>query len=89
MAYRVLDARRSLALTNELRRSSAWWNDIPNVWVVCTGETTDALYQRCTAHLDLSEQGGDFIWVRSLAQHQPQRGWLPRPAWDWLRTHHL
>jgi hypothetical protein len=89
VAYRVSDTARLVRLAQTLQQCRAWWNDIPNLWVVCTDETVDQLYARCTQALSLNNHGGDLLWVRQLAPHQAQNGWLPAGAWDWLQHHRV
>jgi len=88
VAFSVADPSRLLALTESLRGSDAWWNFIPNVWVICTAESIDQVFQRCQVHVTLAEAGGDYIWIHELVQ-TGQRGWLPAEAWEWLQGHHL
>jgi hypothetical protein len=57
----------------------SFWRMLYNVWLVDTPLSADALYQTLSPHL---MQADSLLIIRATDDFA---GFLPKPAWDWLR----
>lgn len=64
-----------------LKKADSWWHYLESTWLIKTSETVDAWQTRLRSTLD----DNDLFMIMDL---KPARysGWLPQPAWDWIRT---
>ena len=80
-----LNPKRALptSFLEELKKpGNGWAHDIDEVWVISTTETVAELYTRLSTHLNLQENGGDFLLVVEIADERIE-GWMPKAFWKW------
>ena len=61
-----------------------WWHYLESSWIVDTDR--DVNYVVDTIHAEMRQ--GDRLFVVQI-DNQSRNGWLPKDAWDWIRTHEL
>ena len=61
-----------------------WWHYLESSWIVNT--ENDVNYVVDTIHAVMRQ--GDRLLVVQV-DNQSRNGWLPKDAWDWIRTHEL
>jgi hypothetical protein len=57
-----------------------WWHYMSSTWLLSTTKTIQEVFDAIHPHLDKQ----DFVFVCELAANY--QGWLPKPAWDWIRS---
>jgi hypothetical protein len=67
-------------LEEELQNSPKWWHYLESTWLILTNETPDQLWSRIASHIH-DQDRVLIIEVRDNCQ-----GWLPKEAWDWIKT---
>ena len=59
-----------------------WWHYLESTWIIHTRQ--DVNYVVDAIHAVMRK--GDRLLVVQI-DNQNRNGWLPREAWDWIRTH--
>ena len=60
--------------------SLRWWHYMDNVWIVEANISADAYARKLFPYFTTNDR---LLVVRITAESQ---GWLPKEAWDWLRS---
>lgn len=68
-------------LTEELKRSPAWWHYLQSTWLISTSESAAQLWDRMATHVDSNDS---VLIIRVTAEWA---GWLTEEAWQWIRDH--
>ncbi len=66
-----------------LKAQGVWWHCLPSTWLLVSSKTPKQVVEDLRTHL----LRGDHLFVGTL-QHG-YNGWLPKDAWEWIRTHGL
>ncbi|MEY4835631.1 MAG: hypothetical protein RI980_1746 [Bacteroidota bacterium] len=69
------------ALYNVIKTAPKWWHYLESTWIIQTPESVDTWNSRLTKVLDQN----DHILIVDITK-RPRQGWLPKEAWDWIRT---
>jgi|APMI01.1.fsa_nt_gi hypothetical protein len=67
-------------LIDALKESSQWWHYLDSTWLIKTTETSDQVWARLSSKVDKN----DFMLIIEVRNNS--NGWLPKEAWDWIRT---
>ena len=65
-------------ISNIIKRFQKWWHYLPNVWIVRSELTPEAVRKS----MDPFINKGDRIFIVELKNNC--NGWLPPDAWKWL-----
>lgn len=65
------------------KQGKSWWHYMPSTWLIDTDHPPNAVAETLREHL----LPGDQIFVGHL--QNGFGGWLPKPAWEWIRAHGL
>ncbi len=57
-----------------------WWHYMASTWILSTTRTPQQVADNIRPLLEAQ----DFLFVCELTSNY--QGWLPKPAWDWLRA---
>ena len=63
-----------------LKQQGAWWHYKPTTWLIHTTRTPQAVSDALRAHMI----AGDHVFVGTL--QDGYNGWLPKTAWEWIRS---
>jgi hypothetical protein len=69
------------ALYNVIKTAPKWWHYLESTWIIQTPESVDTWNSRLTKVLDQN----DHLLIVDITK-RPRQGWLPKEAWDWIRT---
>lgn len=69
------------ALHNVIKTAPKWWHYLESTWIIQTYESVDIWNSRLTKVLDQN----DHLLIIDITK-SPRQGWLPKEAWDWIRT---
>lgn len=69
------------AFYDALKKEQSWWHYLPSTWLIATRKSPKELFHELQPHLG---EGDHLLVVRFSEDHW---GWLPRKAWDWIKTH--
>ncbi len=68
-------------LYNVIKTAPKWWHYLESTWIIQTPESVDTWNSRLTKVLDQN----DHLLIVDITK-RPRQGWLPKEAWDWIRT---
>lgn len=66
-------------LEEEIKKCANWWNYMTNTFIVITGETVNALWER----LEIYFPKKDNLIIIGVTNHY--QGSLPKDAWEWIQ----
>lgn len=80
VTYTLNPNRETPSLIEELKKSDGWAHHLDYTWFIATKESLDELYERLAIRFRDTDH---FIIIR-INPSSIYKGWLPKPAWDWL-----
>lgn len=88
ITYEVENKSKDYAsLFKEIKELGRWWRYLDTVWIVKTEElSADAISKRLEPHLDRKPNGPDYLLVVKIDDSNEASGWLPKAAWEWLKS---
>jgi hypothetical protein len=69
-------------LYNALKQQGSWAHYITDTWLISTDKTPQQLFDALLPHLNTKAK--DYILITTLGAHW---GWLPKDAWEWIKSH--
>ena len=72
------------ALYDRLKSASSWWHYLDSTWLIYTTESLDTWRQKVQDAI-----GTDDLFIIIDITKQQRNGWLPKKAWEWIRTHEV
>jgi hypothetical protein len=73
------------ALYDKIKSLGEWFHPLESVWFLkpyLPNSTADSITEQLRTTMD----NKDHIFVVGITT-QSMQGWLPKTAWEWLRTH--
>ena len=61
--------------------SSVWWHYLESVWIIRTEMTANQCFDKIHPNMD----NNDYIFIVDIS-HQTRQGWLPKDAWEWIKS---
>lgn len=68
------------ALHEAIKSCGVWWHYLGSTWLVDTNLDASGVYEKISPYID----GND--WVLVIAVTSDYEGWLPKKAWDWIKS---
>ncbi|MEK5167185.1 hypothetical protein NYE69_33425 [Paenibacillus sp. FSL R5-0527] len=65
----------------EVLKSFGYCKYLDSTWLIATNLTADQLWQRIQPHVDKNDR---VLIIRVTNEYS---GWLPKPAWEWIKEH--
>jgi hypothetical protein len=75
------------AFYETLKQQGGWSHYLKSTWLISTDKTVEQIFDELKPHLNIQDKGGDLILVTIFTQ--PHHGWLPKPAWAWVRKNEV
>lgn len=69
-------------LYDVLQSAPHWWHFLESTWLLCTNEDVHAWQKKIKCVINANDH---FIVIDVTRQNR--NGWLPKKAWEWIRTH--
>lgn len=70
------------ALYTAIKQSgTVWWHYLESVWLIRTEMTPEQCFDRIHPNMDEN----DSLFIVDIS-HKPHQGWLPKDAWEWIKT---
>lgn len=60
---------------------TVWWHYLESVWLIRTEMTPAQCFDRIHPNMDEN----DSLFIVDIS-HKPHQGWLPKDAWEWIKT---
>jgi hypothetical protein len=83
------DAPDTEAIETVLNKAKDWYRYAPNCWIVYTSKSAGVWSNRLRELPAGMEAHASFLICVILLDNKENRsGWLPRPAWEWIKKSH-
>lgn len=69
-------------LYKTLKTASSWWHYLDSTWLLYTSTPYGTWCDNIRKVIDEN----DHFMVVDITK-QPRNGWLPKKAWEWIRSH--
>lgn len=60
---------------------TVWWHYLESVWLIRTEMNPAQCFDRIRPNMDEN----DSLFIVDIS-HKPHQGWLPKDAWEWIKT---
>ncbi len=70
-------------LYEAIKGCGAWWHFLGSTWLVDTSLDAAGIWKRLEPHIDKNDRALVIGVTRNYS------GWLPKDAWDWIRSRQL
>jgi hypothetical protein len=70
------------ALYDKIKSLGQWFHPLESVWFLQSSYSVSQISEQLRTTMD----NNDYIFVVEITR-QLRQGWLPKTAWEWLRTH--
>jgi hypothetical protein len=71
-------------LFEALKGEESWWHYISSTWLISTDKSASQFSSELTNHIF---KGDRLIVVEFPSGSAEYQGWLPRKAWNWIKSH--
>jgi len=68
-------------LYESIKSLGTWWHYLESTWLVETSKSAAQIFAALQPHIDSNDN------VLVIAVGSDYAGWLPKKAWDWIRSH--
>lgn len=85
VTYTITPGKRDYASLYEAIKAhpaTTWWHYLDSTWLVKTTESPTAMSQRLVPLIDSVD---DSLLIVEIVPGR-RAGWLPKKAWDWIKT---
>ena len=67
-------------LFDVLKSFSSWWHYLESTWLISTKDDANEIYNKLRPHVN----DNDSLLI--IKVNKDRQGWLPKKAWDWIKT---